>query len=203
MSAGSRPTGSESGNAASSDFDHKKTSRAHLECFTAKQDGADAGQYNTRANWRIEGYDMNDKHDHTRFSGVDPSRRVFVRKFAATAFIAPLIASFALDGVAAADRTDPSRQRYGNQHYGNQLYGNQRYGNQADTCGDHHRQDYENQYHGNQHYGNQHLGNQSYGNQSYGNQRDWRCEGNDSHHDDHQHRHRGRGSDGGAGLPWY
>jgi hypothetical protein len=160
---------------------------------------------------------MNDKQDHARFSGVDPSRRVFMRRFAATAFITPLIASFALDGVALADNTDPSRQRYGNQHYGNQHYGNQSHGNQADTCGDHHRQDfgnqhygnqhYGNQYYGNQHYGNQHLGNQWYGNQHlgnqwYGNQGGLWCNENGHHDHDHDHDH-GRWDDGGAGRHWY
>jgi hypothetical protein len=40
-----------------------------------------------------------------------PTRRLFMRRFAPTAFITPLIVSFTLDGVAVADNTDRSRQQ--------------------------------------------------------------------------------------------
>jgi hypothetical protein len=93
---------------------------------------------------------MTDKYDDSGLPDVNTDRRAFMKKFAATAFITPIIASFAIDGIANASTTERhhhhhGNQTYGNQHYGNQHYGNQHYGNQH-----HHRH---HQHHGNQGFG--------------------------------------------------
>ncbi len=61
---------------------------------------------------------MSETHEHAQFSGVGTNRRVFMRRSAAKAFLAPLITSFALEGIAVADNADPSRERCGSQSYG-------------------------------------------------------------------------------------
>jgi hypothetical protein len=66
------------------------------------------------------------------FSAVDPSRRVFITKYAALAFAMPLVASFALDGVASAapQTTMGNQQHFPNQQCPNQLFPNQQLPNQ-------------------------------------------------------------------------
>lgn len=100
------------------------------------------------------------QHDKAeRLSGVDQNRRSFIAKFAGVVFAAPMISSFALDGIARAQPDQRNRglspQYLNNQHFGNQ--------HEHDPfCRDQH-------FH-NQHWGNQYLGNQSWGNQHWGNQ---------------------------------
>jgi hypothetical protein len=55
--------------------------------------------------------------DAGRDDEIDHSRRAFIKKGLAAAFVAPVIVSFALDGVAEA-RED--RQRHPNQTFHNQ-----------------------------------------------------------------------------------
>jgi hypothetical protein len=62
------------------------------------------------------------------WEGVDPSRRRFLQRFVATAFVAPVVASFGLDGIAAA--TEPT-QRHPNQRCANQTMPNQTIPNQT------------------------------------------------------------------------
>jgi hypothetical protein len=87
-------------------------------------------------------------------------------KFAGAVFAAPMISSFALDGIAQA-RPDLSKRGhqhyYGNMSYGNMAYGNMTYGNMA--CGN---MTYRHHY-GNMSYGNMAYGNMAYGNMAYGN----------------------------------
>jgi hypothetical protein len=52
--------------------------------------------------------------DAGRDDEIDHSRRAFIKKGLAAAFVAPVIVSFALDGVAEA-REDRERQRFSNQ----------------------------------------------------------------------------------------
>ena len=74
---------------------------------------------------------MTNKDAHKRLSDVDPSRRKFIKRFAVTAFVAPVIASFALDGIARAD-TNQCRpnQSWPNQSWPNQSWPNQSWPNQ-------------------------------------------------------------------------
>jgi hypothetical protein len=89
---------------------------------------------------------MPENQDRKRFSAVDPSRRVFIMKYTALAFATPLIASFALDGVAsAATGADMGSQRFPNQFQPNQCFPNQKVPTQHLP---------------NQHFPNQHLPNQ-------------------------------------------
>jgi hypothetical protein len=89
-----------------------------------------------------------------------PSRRAFLVRFAGAAFAAPVIASFALDGVAqASERSYHHHQGNPNQTSGNQgspkqCHPNQTNGNQ--TTGDHRhpKQGHPNQTSGNQGYPN-------------------------------------------------
>lgn len=90
---------------------------------------------------------MTENHDNEGFGDVARSRRSFIKKFAAGAFVAPVIASFALDGMASAspvpnlpnqgfpNQTSPNQgfpnqscanQGFPNQGFPNQLLGNQR-----------------------------------------------------------------------------
>src|ERR1035437_5199908 len=66
------------------------------------------------------------------FSAVDPSRRVFITKYAALDFATPLVASFALDGVASAapQTTMGNQQQFPNRQCLNQLFPNQKLPNQ-------------------------------------------------------------------------
>jgi len=120
--------------------------------------------------------------EHNRsdyFSGIDPSRRSFIARFAAAVFAAPAIASFALDGIAQA--TPGHGKLDGPLHFGNQGYGNQSYCNQSLYNQTLHNQSIYNQCIANQHLHNQHLHNQQWGNQSCGNQSDHH------HHRHHEH----------------
>jgi hypothetical protein len=101
------------------------------------------------------------------FSAVDPSRRVFITKYAALAFATPLVASFALDGVASAARqtTMGNQQHFPNQQCPNQLFPNQQCPNQL----------FPNQKFPNQKFPNQQLPNQQFPNQVQI-QRDLACE---------------------------
>jgi hypothetical protein len=94
---------------------------------------------------------VSNSHRNSRLSGVEPNRRAFIAKFAGAVFAAPVISSFALDGIAQARPTKGHRHdcRHHNHHYGNMSYGNQCHGNMA--------------------YGNMSHGNMSCGNMSYGN----------------------------------
>lgn len=111
------------------------------------------------------------------FSGIDPSRRSFITRFAAAVFAAPAIASFALDGIAQAtpsrSRLDGPWHHHGNQNCGNQSLYNQTLHNQPfrDHC-----------------IGNQHVNNQSWGNQGFGNQSCCNQSGHEhGRHHDHHH----------------
>ena len=84
-----------------------------------------------------------------------PSRRAFLARFAGAAFAVPVIASFALDGVAQA-----SERRYHHQGNPNQTSGNQ----------GHPKQCHPNQTTGNQGYGNHGHPKQCHPNQSNPNQ---------------------------------
>ncbi len=90
---------------------------------------------------------MPENHGIGKLPGVAPSRRSFLVKFAGAVFAAPVISSFALDGIA---RAQPDRRIYG---YGNQYLGNQSLPNQ--------------------HFPNQHFPNQRFPNQH----RHEECEG--------------------------
>jgi hypothetical protein len=105
--------------------------------------------------------------DSKRFSAVDPSRRVFIMKYTALAFATPLIASFALDGVAsAAPRPGLGQQhRFPNQHCPNQHLPNQ---HKPDQCCP--NQHFPNQHLPNQQLPNQHCPNQHFPNQHFPNQ---------------------------------
>lgn len=85
---------------------------------------------------------MSENHDNDGFDGVARSRRSFIKKFAAGAFAAPIIASFALDGMASAapipnlpNQGLPNQgfpnQCLPNQHFPNQGFPNQSFGNQG------------------------------------------------------------------------
>jgi len=74
------------------------------------------------------------------YSGAEPSRRAFIARLAGAAFVAPVIASFALDGVANASerggRNDPhhhGKPKHGHPNQGNPNQGNpnQGYPNQC------------------------------------------------------------------------
>lgn len=107
---------------------------------------------------------MPENQDSKRFPAVDPSRRVFITKFAGLAFAVPLISSFALDGVASvAPRTGPDSHQNPNQQLPNQRLPNQHLPNQR----------LPNQRCPNQHFPNQHLPNQHLPNQHLPNQ--WEC----------------------------
>jgi len=76
----------------------------------------------------------------TESSDAEPSRRAFLARFAGAAFVAPVIASFALDGVAHASekggqkghhRHGHPNQGYPNQTQPNQCLPNQTLGDQA------------------------------------------------------------------------
>jgi hypothetical protein len=112
--------------------------------------------------------------DHQRskpFLGIDPSRRSFIAKFAAAVFAAPVVTSFALDGVALASKPD-------HQHHGNQV-----------DCKGY----LSNQYLHNQHLYNQTLYNQTLHNQMLCNQmlhNQMLCNQMLSNQTDHHHHHR-------------
>jgi hypothetical protein len=95
---------------------------------------------------------MTNKDVHKRLSDVDPSRRKFIKRFAVTAFVAPVIASFALDGIASADTVHlHPNQCHPNQHWPNQHWPNQHWPNQHWP-----NQNWPNQYCPNQYWPNQH-----------------------------------------------
>jgi len=60
-----------------------------------------------------------------------PSRRAFLVRFAGAAFAAPVIASFALDGVAQASERTYHHQGHPNQTSGNQGYPDHRHPKQC------------------------------------------------------------------------
>ncbi len=74
---------------------------------------------------------MTENHDNEGLDSVSRSRRSFIKKFAAGAFMAPVIASFALDGMASASPlpTFPN-QGFPNQSCANQVLPNQGFPNQ-------------------------------------------------------------------------
>jgi hypothetical protein len=75
---------------------------------------------------------MTENHENDGFSGVARSRRSFIKKFAAGAFVAPVIASFALDGMAsAAPVPNLPNQGFPNQGFPNQSCPNQIFPNQG------------------------------------------------------------------------
>jgi hypothetical protein len=55
-----------------------------------------------------------------RFAELGIPRRGFLKKTAATAFVAPVVVSFGLDGIAEADTGTFSNQTCGNQTFSNQ-----------------------------------------------------------------------------------
>jgi hypothetical protein len=55
-----------------------------------------------------------------RFAELGIPRRGFLKKTAATAFVAPVVVSFGLDGIAEADTGSFSNQTCGNQTFSNQ-----------------------------------------------------------------------------------
>ena len=118
--------------------------------------------------------------------GVEPSRRSFIAKFAAAVFAAPLVSSFALDGIAQArpemHKDNPTHQHHGNQTDCKQYLGNQTLHNQSLHNQWLYNQTMHNQCISNQHLHNQHMHNQHMHNQSCGNQQ-------------HHHKH-------GHGAPW-
>jgi hypothetical protein len=112
--------------------------------------------------------------DHQRnekFSGVDSSRRMFIARFAAAVFAAPVISSFALDGIAQAQAGrslnggPPSQQSHCNQYIHNQFMYNQCLANQP-------KQMQPNQPHCHSHPNQSHYGNQCVPNQLCCNQHD-------------------------------
>jgi len=82
------------------------------------------------------------------FSAEEPSRRAFITRYGGMAFAAPVIASFALDGIASGKKHD-RHDRHGEDHHPG-----------------HPKHGYPNQTHPNQGYPNQCLPNQSLPNQS-------------------------------------
>jgi hypothetical protein len=75
---------------------------------------------------------MTENHDNEGFGSVAGSRRSFIKKFAAGAFIAPVIASFALDGMASASPVpNLPNQGFPNQSCPNQVFPNQGFPNQG------------------------------------------------------------------------
>jgi hypothetical protein len=69
-----------------------------------------------------------------------PSRRAFIARFAGAAFAVPVIASFALDGVAQASERNYHHQGHPNQTSGNQGHPKQCHPNQTtanQTTGNH------------------------------------------------------------------
>jgi hypothetical protein len=75
---------------------------------------------------------MTENRDNEGFGGVARSRRSFIKKFAAGAFIAPVIASFALDGMASASvAPNVPNQNFPNQSCANQVFPNQGFPNQG------------------------------------------------------------------------
>jgi hypothetical protein len=75
-------------------------------------------------------------------SDAKPSRRAFLIRYAGAAFAAPVIASFALDGVAQAGEKHNHKHHHGhpnqthpNQTHPNQCLPNQTVGNQTFPAG--------------------------------------------------------------------
>ncbi len=106
--------------------------------------------------------------------GVEPSRRSFIAKFAAAVFAAPLVSSFALDGIAQArpemHKDNPTHQHHGNQTDCKQYLGNQTLHNQSLHNQWLYNQTMHNQCISNQHLHNQHMHNQHMHNQHMHNQ---------------------------------
>jgi hypothetical protein len=82
-----------------------------------------------------------------------PSRRAFLVRFAGAAFAAPVIASFALDGVAQASERSYHHQGQPNQTSGNQGSPKQCHPNQTSGNQGHPKQGHPNQTSGNQGHG--------------------------------------------------
>lgn len=104
-----------------------------------------------------------------------PSRRAFLARFAGAAFAVPVIASFALDGVAQASERNYHHQGQPNQTSGNQghpkqCHPNQATGNQTDRDHRHPKHGHPNQASGNQGYPNHRHPKQCHPNQSNPNQ---------------------------------
>jgi hypothetical protein len=75
---------------------------------------------------------MTENHENKGFGSMMGSRRSFIKKFTAGAFVAPVIASFALDGMAsAAPRPNMPNQGFPNQSCPNQNFPNQGFPNQG------------------------------------------------------------------------
>jgi hypothetical protein len=124
--------------------------------------------------------------DPDYLDALPDSRRNFIKKMAAVAFVAPIVGSFTMDSVAFAgsgghyspnqttgNQTHGGKPRHPNQGYGNQggkppkhHFPNQGHGNQGGKPPKHH---FPNQGHGNQ--GGKppkhHLPNQIFGNQTF------------------------------------
>jgi hypothetical protein len=79
-----------------------------------------------------------------------PSRRAFLVRFAGAAFAAPVIASFALDGVAQASERSYHHSSHPNQTSGNQGSPKQCHPNQTTGNQGHPKQGHPNQTTGNQ-----------------------------------------------------
>jgi hypothetical protein len=104
-----------------------------------------------------------------------PSRRAFLARFAGAAFAVPVIASFALDGVAQASERNYHHQGNPNQTSGNQGHPKQCHPNQSNpnqTTGNqgHPKHGYPNQTSGNQGYPNHGHPKQCHPNQTNPNQ---------------------------------
>jgi hypothetical protein len=108
-----------------------------------------------------------------KFSRVESSRRTFITRFAAAVFAAPVISSFALDGIAQAQAGpdpkgwsgDPRQQNHCNQYIHNQFLYNQCLANQP-------KQMQPNQPHCHSHPNQAYYGNQCAQKQLCGNQHD-------------------------------
>jgi hypothetical protein len=98
------------------------------------------------------------------------SRRAFLARFAGAAFAVPVIASFALDGVAQASERSYHHQGQPNQTSGNQGSPKQCHPNQTTGNQGHPKQGHPNQTSGNQGYPNHGHPKQCHPNQSNPNQ---------------------------------
>jgi hypothetical protein len=94
-----------------------------------------------------------DPLDPDYLDAVPESRRNFIKKMAAVAFVAPVVGSFTMDSVAFAGSAPYlPNQTFPNQTTGNQTFPNQTTGNQT----------FPNQRTGNQTFPNQRTGNQTF-----------------------------------------
>ena len=88
----------------------------------------------------------------SELNDAGPSRRAFLVRFAGAAFAAPVIASFALDGVAQASERSHHHSAHPNQTSGNQGHPKQCHPNQTAGNQGHPKQCHPNQTSGNQGY---------------------------------------------------